>query len=191
MHDNGSDGIRFEAGDGIERSTEVEGVRSINNVRHGMYVVVSDTLNLRVKDSETSYNGRKGMFIEGSISNPGGYLNFELDGFFNSRYNSLGLVVDNADWEGEMRVKGVVNIYGNKYYGYQNDDNGAYVNVVVEKKGAFNSCNNNQSGSGAAADIFNRGDGTFSGNFFCGTAVAGSIGANLPDCEDCPSCPVV
>mmetsp|Transcript_27688 Transcript_27688/g.41571 ORF Transcript_27688/g.41571 Transcript_27688/m.41571 type:complete len:448 (-) Transcript_27688:186-1529(-) len=193
VHDNGYIGIWFEAGDGIERSTKVEGVRSINNVRHGMYVVVSDTLNLRVKDSETSYNGRNGMFIEGSISNPGGYLNFELDGFFNSRYNSLGLGVDNADWEGEMRVKGVVNIYKNKYYGLGIFSATTAVNVVVDKRGALNSCSNNQDGSNFK-DIYISGSGTFSGvGYTCGaegnSGTGGPSGANLPDCKACPSCP--
>eukprot|EP00984_Skeletonema_dohrnii_P021653 scaffold10859_cov95-Skeletonema_dohrnii-CCMP3373.AAC.7 len=168
----------------FETSFEIEGVRSINNGFRGMTFTPADdaTLNVRVKDSETSYNGSSGIYIDGEISSA--YVDFELEGFFNSRYNDIGMNFGSPKLEGEMRVKGVVNIYGNKSDGFSLGY--SEVDVVVQKKGAFNSCNNNQSG-GSFLDIVNEGSGTFSGDgYTCGT---GPLGANLPDCEDCPSCP--
>jgi hypothetical protein len=147
------------------------------------------TLNVRVKDSETSYNGSSGIYIGSEITSA--YVDFEVEGVFNSRYNDIGMkfVFVSPNLEGEMRVKGVVNIYGNKSDGFSLGY--SEVDVVVEKKGAFNSCNNNQSG-GSFLDIVNEGSGTFSGDgYTCGTEGnpgTGPPGANLPVCEACPSC---
>ena len=140
------------------------------------------TLILRVKDSETSYNGGTGFYIQGQGSN--GHVDFELEGFFNSRYNGGNGMSFLYFSEGEIKVKGVVNIYKNRYVGFRM---GGPVNVVVDKRGALNSCSNDQDGNDLE-DIYNGGSGTFSGDgYTCGTN--GPSGANLPDCKACPSCP--
>jgi len=153
-------------------------------------------MNLRVKDSETSYNAVDGVAIGGRGANGNGYFDFELEGFFNSRYNEgNGMYFLNiSPLGGEMKVKGVVNLYKNKYYGLYMRRATA-VNVVVDKRGALNSCSNDQDGNDWE-DIFIYGDsGTFSGDgYTCGTeggnpGTGGPSGANLPVCEYCPSCP--
>ena len=165
-------------------------MRTINNGDFGMFFGVyvfgvygdDATLNLRVKDSETSYNRLSGFYIQSF-----GSIDFEVEGFFNSRYNGgSGMYFENYNLlEGEMKVKGVVNIYKNKYYGLRMADTA--VNVVVDKGGALNSCRN------GFEDIYNGGSGTFSGDgYTCGTGSnsgTGPSGANLPVCKACPSCP--
>ena len=190
IHDNGSAGIFFEGETGSESSIQIEGVRSINN-GYGMYFNVLDEaiLNLRVKDSETSYNKGGGFYIYST-----GSIDFEVEGFFNSRYNGFdGMAFFNSlPFEGEMKVKGVVNLYKNSWRGFYMD--GA-VNVVVDKGGALNSCSNDQGGYiFESLDIYNDGSRTFSGDgYTCGTegnsGTGGPPGANLPVCEACPSCP--
>ena len=155
-------------------------------------VLADATMILRVKDSETSYNGFTGFDIFGVTG--AGHVDFEVEGFFNSRYNE-GYGMDFFYFsEGEIKVKGVVNLYKNKFSGL-----GIFagfrtaVNVVVDKRGALNSCSNNQVGF-VFKDIFNGGSGTFSGDgYTCGTGgnsgTGGSTGANLPVCKACPSCP--
>ncbi|KAK1741194.1 hypothetical protein QTG54_008446 [Skeletonema marinoi] len=188
IHDNGSTGIRFKGDNGSDSSIQIEGVRTINNGGIGMYfnVLADATMILRVKDSETSYNGLSGFVIGGGTN---GHVDFELEGFFNSRYNEGSGMYFYYFSEEEIKVKGVVNIYKNKYYGFFM---GATVNVVVDKRGALNSCSNGQGGS-IFKDIYNDGSGTFSGDgYTCGTegnSGTGPSGANLPDCKACPSCP--
>jgi len=152
-----------------------------------LFIVLADaTMILRVKDSETSYNK-----VAGFLSSIFGSIDFELEGFFNSRYNEgNGMTLNNYNLlEGEIKVKGVVNLYKNKNYGFLM---GGPVNVVVDKGGALNSCSNGQGGS-IFKDIFNGGSGTFSGDgYTCGTEGnpgTGPSGANLPDCKACPLCP--
>eukprot|EP00985_Skeletonema_marinoi_P023437 scaffold15652_cov83-Skeletonema_marinoi.AAC.1 len=191
IHDNGngSTGISFTGDNGSESSIQIEGVRTINNGGNGMFFGVygDATLILRVKDSETSYNEFSGFYILELTGTGAGHVDFEVEGFFNSRYNGgNGMVFNNYNLlEGEMKVKGVVNLYKNKYYGFSM---GGTVNVVVDKRGALNSCSNNQ------VDIYNEGIGTFSGDgYTCGaegnSGTGGPSGANLPVCKACPSCP--
>mmetsp|Transcript_25459 Transcript_25459/g.39113 ORF Transcript_25459/g.39113 Transcript_25459/m.39113 type:complete len:155 (+) Transcript_25459:995-1459(+) len=148
-------------------------------------VFADATMILRVKDSETSYNGLSGFFIQGSNRR----VDFEVEGFFNSRYNEgSGMFVFSRTL---MMVKGVVNLYKNKYSGLI-IFSATTVNVVVDKRGALNSCSNDQSENGYE-DIYNGGSGTFSGDgYTCGTggnSGTGPSGANLPVCKACPSCP--
>ena len=149
-------------------------------------------LNLRVKDSETSYNYFNGFYATASAA---GSIDFEVEGFFNSRYNGGNgmafFLPPNLPVKGEMKVKGVVNLYKNARCGFYMDTTA--LNVVVDKRGALNSCSNDQDGNGLP-DIFNQGSGTFSGDgYTCGTegnsGTGGSTGANLPVCKACPSCP--
>lgn len=147
-------------------------------------VLADATMILRVKDSETSYNKGAGFSSFGSID-------FEVEGFFNSRYNGGNGMFFFEFSEGEIKVKGVVNLYKNNIYGLIMFDTA--VNVVVDKGGALNSCSNDQSEIGYE-DIYNIGSGTFSGNgYTCGaegnSGTGGSTGANLPVCKACPSCP--
>eukprot|EP00984_Skeletonema_dohrnii_P025595 scaffold14778_cov151-Skeletonema_dohrnii-CCMP3373.AAC.4 len=193
VHDNGFSGIKFEGESGSESSIQIEGVRSINNGRYGMYFSYDEaTLNLRVKDSETSYNEGSGFYATTTFT-AGGYVDFEVEGFFNSRYNEdsgMGFL-NFSPLEGEMKmkVKGVVNIYKNRLDGLYM---GSGVNVALDKRGALNSCSNDdQDGSGFYKDIYNDGSGTFSGDgYTCGTiGVAddipgGTPNANLPAYED-------
>mmetsp|Transcript_12420 Transcript_12420/g.18529 ORF Transcript_12420/g.18529 Transcript_12420/m.18529 type:complete len:444 (+) Transcript_12420:92-1423(+) len=189
IHDNGSTGIRFKGETGSESSIQIEGVRSISNNGYGMFFEsdVDTTMILRVKDSETSYN--KGGGLGSVLGAAGGSIDFEVEGFFNSRYNGYDGVFLRV---GEMKVKGVVNLYKNRERGLYV---GSAVNVVVDKGGALNSCSNNQGGYiFGSLDIYNDGSGTFSGDgYTCGTednsGTGSSTGANLPVCKACPSCP--
>mmetsp|Transcript_27693 Transcript_27693/g.41587 ORF Transcript_27693/g.41587 Transcript_27693/m.41587 type:complete len:446 (-) Transcript_27693:186-1523(-) len=191
IHDNGSDGIRFKGETGSESSIQIEGVRTINNGETGMvFIVLADTtMILRVKDSETSYNK-----VAGFLSSSFGSIDFELEGFFNSRYNGGNGMYFIYFSELEIKVKGVVNLYKNKYHGlFMGGTVNVNVNVVVDKRGALNSCSNNQDGSNFK-DIYISGSGTFSGvGYTCGaegnSGTGGPSGANLPDCKACPSCP--
>jgi hypothetical protein len=151
---------------------------------------VDTTMILRVKDSETSYN-----YFNGFYASAAGSIDFEVEGFFNSRYNGGNgmafFLPPNLPVKGEMKVKGVVNLYKNARYGLFML--ATALNVVVDKRGALNSCSNDQSKNGFE-DIYNIGSGTFSGvGYTCGTednsGTGSSTGANLPDCEACPSCP--
>ena len=173
VHGNGDAGIAFlgsgESPESSETSIEVNNVKSNHNGGIGMKFGGSSVkLQVQVKDSETSNNGYDGISIEAAPSD------VELDGII-SRYNQFAGVAlyGNVNMNVNMKVKGDVNLY-------KNGDDGIFVfraAVVVERRGALNSCGN-------GIDIGSNGGATFSGNGYTCTNPPDSI-----TCDPCPTCP--
>eukprot|EP00984_Skeletonema_dohrnii_P011136 scaffold4428_cov77-Skeletonema_dohrnii-CCMP3373.AAC.3 len=193
IHDNGSTGISFiggrESPESSETSIEVNNVKSNHNGGTGMRFSGQNVkLEVKVTDSETSNNDNYGIFIIGVPKISIAAVDVELDGI-NSRYNGdHGLFVSKFNTAGgEVKVKGDVNLYKNGLSGFF--VNSANVDVVVERRGALNSCGNLASGS-FDADIRSSGLATFSGNGY--TCDSTSTSPNPPDiitCDPCPNCP--
>mmetsp|Transcript_27283 Transcript_27283/g.39988 ORF Transcript_27283/g.39988 Transcript_27283/m.39988 type:complete len:341 (+) Transcript_27283:71-1093(+) len=176
VHDNGDSGISFygsgENPESSETSIEVNNVKSNHNGANGMSFAGSNVkLEVQVKDSETSNNSESGIYI----STFEAATDVELDGFI-SRYNGdQGLFVSPLIVGGDVKVqvKGDVNLYKNENSGFLVGD----VDVVVERRGALNSCGN--------LDIDINGVGTFSGNGY----TCNSTSPNLSDIITCSTCP--
>jgi len=185
IHDNGSTGINF-FGDGAspessETSIGINNVKSNQNEGNGMYFGGENVkLEVKVTDSETSNNSESGIYI----STFEAATDVELDGFI-SRYNGdHGLRVSSYDTAGgEVKVKGDVNLYKNGKSGFSVSN---AVDVVVERRGALNSCGNLASGSSDVdADIRSSSLATFSGNGY----TCNSTSPNLSDIITCSTCP--
>eukprot|EP00984_Skeletonema_dohrnii_P024901 scaffold14036_cov95-Skeletonema_dohrnii-CCMP3373.AAC.5 len=197
VHHNDNNGILFNP-PRADSILQIEKVRSNDNGGDGMHFGGSDAtyywLKVIAKDSETNYNQYTGFSIAGGDTTRNVELELEFEGFFNSRYNGkYGMIFDDfIDLDGEMNVKGVVNLYKNERNGFE-IESGLNVVVDVSEGGFLNSCDNDQSGDGFK-DIFNDGTGTFSfvggdwsgDGYACGSA--GPPGADLPYCKACP-CP--
>jgi len=177
IHDNYRSGIYFfgsgESPESSETSIEVNNVQSSHNGGHGMTFRGSNvTLEMQIKDSETSSNGLDGIFI--SRVSVDVYAAVDQDGIIR-RYNKFfGLYI--ASITGDMKVKGAVNLYKNRDDGFVLFRAG--VDVVVERRGALNSCGN--------LDIDINGVGTFSGNGYTCNSTSPS---NIITCDPCPNCP--
>mmetsp|Transcript_13203 Transcript_13203/g.16813 ORF Transcript_13203/g.16813 Transcript_13203/m.16813 type:complete len:409 (+) Transcript_13203:37-1263(+) len=186
IHDNaGGSGIFFlgsgESPESSETSIEVNNVKSNHNVIGMSFAGVNVKLEVQVKDSETSNNSGSGIVILKKIFDAA--VDVELDGII-SRYNGVyGLLVSSVT--GDVKVKGAVNLYKNGNSGF---DVSAYdVDIVVERRGALNSCGHLASGS-FDEDISSAGLATFSGNGY----TCDSTSPNLSDiitCDPCPTCP--
>mmetsp|Transcript_27281 Transcript_27281/g.39985 ORF Transcript_27281/g.39985 Transcript_27281/m.39985 type:complete len:349 (+) Transcript_27281:71-1117(+) len=185
VHDNGDSGISFygsgENPESSETSIEVNNVKSNHNGANGMSFAGSNVkLEVQVKDSETSNNSESGIYI----STFEAATDVELDGFI-SRYNGdQGLFVSPLIVGGDVKVqvKGDVNLYKNENSGFLVGD----VDVVVERRGALNSCGNLASGSSDVdADIRSSSLATFSGNGY----TCNSTSPNLSDIITCSTCP--
>jgi len=186
IHDNGGTGIDFvgsgESPQTSETSIEVNNVKSNHNGGSGMFFAGEDvTLKVEVKDSETSNNSGSGIGIL-KLGSSDAAVDLELDGII-SRYNgNYGLFVSSVT--GDVKVKGDVNLYKNGLSGFYV---GSAVDVVVERRGALNSCGNLASRS-SDVDIRSAGLATFSGNGY----TCDSTSPNLSDiitCDPCPTCP--
>eukprot|EP00985_Skeletonema_marinoi_P029700 scaffold28728_cov74-Skeletonema_marinoi.AAC.1 len=194
IHDNGDSGIYFvgrgESPQTSETSIEVNNVKSNLNGGIGMFVGGRNVkLEVQVTDSETSNNDNSGIVIS-KLGRSDVAVDLELDGII-SRYNeNFGLTVSSfndpgASVTGDVKVKGAVNLYKNGLSGFYV---GSGVDVVVERRGALNSCGNPASGNGNAYDIRSDGLATFSGNGY----TCDSTSPNLSDiitCDPCPTCP--
>eukprot|EP00985_Skeletonema_marinoi_P016618 scaffold8976_cov173-Skeletonema_marinoi.AAC.2 len=189
IHDNGRTGISFvgtgESPESSETSIEVNNVKSNHN-GEGMSIFGKNVkLQVQVTDSETSNNDNSGIVIL-KLARSDAAVDLELDGII-SRYNeNFGVYVSSFNTAGgEVKVKGDVNLYKNGLSGFYADD--ANVDVVVERRGALNSCGNLASGS-LDEDIRSDGVATFSGNGY----TCDSTSPNLSDiitCDPCPTCP--
>jgi len=197
VHHNDNNGILFNP-PRADSILQIEDVRSNDNGGDGMHFGESDAtyywLKVIAKDSETNYNQYTGFSIAGGDTTRNVELELEFEGFFNSRYNGkYGMIFGEFnDLDGEMNVKGVVNLYKNGGNGFKMQS-GLDVVVDVGEGGFLDSCDNDQGGVGFT-DIFNDGTGTFSfvggdwsgDGYACGSA--GPPGADLPYCKACP-CP--
>jgi len=190
VHDNGDSGISFygsgENPESSETSIEVNNVKSNHNGANGMSFAGSNVkLEVQVKDSETSNNSGTGIKIDSVFGvNISAAVDLELDGII-SRYNGdQGLFVSPLIVGGDVKVqvKGDVNLYKNENSGFLVGD----VDVVVERRGALNSCGNLASGSSDVdADIRSSSLATFSGNGY----TCNSTSPNLSDIITCSTCP--
>eukprot|EP00984_Skeletonema_dohrnii_P004463 scaffold1584_cov76-Skeletonema_dohrnii-CCMP3373.AAC.2 len=159
-----------------ETSIEIANVKSNHNGRDGMRFVGNGEnvkLEVQVKDSETSNNDDGiSIFIDAAAD-------VELDGII-SRYNQKrGLTLYDVYGNVNMKVKGDVNLYN-----YKNGLVGIIVfgaAVVVERRGALNSCGND-------VDIENFGGATFSGNGYTCDSTSPNL-SNIITCDPCPNCP--
>eukprot|EP00985_Skeletonema_marinoi_P027933 scaffold23573_cov85-Skeletonema_marinoi.AAC.1 len=164
IHDNGDSGIYFfgigQSPETSETSIEVVNVKSNNNGVRGMsFIGENAKLKVKVTDSETS-NNYFGIWVA-KVGENEAAVDLELDGI-SSRYNeNFGVYVSSVT--GDVKVKGAVNLYKNGLSGFYADD--ANVDIVVERRGALNSCGHLASGS-LDEDIRSAGVGvaTFSGN---------------------------
>uniref|UniRef100_A0A6U3YIX6 Right handed beta helix domain-containing protein n=1 Tax=Skeletonema marinoi TaxID=267567 RepID=A0A6U3YIX6_9STRA len=189
IHDNGDSGIYFvgsgESPESSETSIEVNNVKSNLNGGLGMFVGGRNVkLEVQVTDSETSNNDNSGIVIS-KLGRSDAAVDLELDGII-SRYNeNFGVYVSSVT--GDVKVKGDVNLYKNGLSGFYAED--ANVDIVVERRGALNSCGHLATGS-FDNDIGSAGVGlaTFSGNGY----TCDSTSPNLSDiitCDPCPTCP--
>ena len=135
---------------------------------------------ITVKNSEASWNERRGLVIDGA-----GTTEVGLKGTNFFRYNGQhGMVFANNDNVGDLfgtlTVDGKVNTYGNKVDGFRLNS-GTEIDVKVQNGGSLLSCNN------VDTDIRNDNvDSTFEGNgFICDD----TVGSPAPACESCPPCP--
>ena len=167
----------------IGNTISIDQVRSNNNVGSDNVNKYGDGFRLygekiTVKNSEASWNKRRGLVIDGA-----GTTEVGLEGTNFFRYNGQnGLVVaSDSSLSGTLTVDGKVNTYGNKVDGFRlNAD--TEIDVEVKNGGSLLSCNNDDK------DIRNdNGDSTFGGNgdFICGD----TEGSPVPACQSCPLCP--
>lgn len=188
-HDNQVNGINFfgsgQSPETSETSIEVVNVKSNNNGVRGMsFIGENAKLKVKVTDSEASNNNVAGIWVA-KVGENEAAVDLELDGII-SRYNeNFGVYVSSVT--GDVKVKGAVNLYKNGVSGFYADD--ANVDIVVERRGALNSCGHLASGS-FDKDIGSAGVGvaTFSGNGY----TCDSTSPNLSDiitCDPCPTCP--
>mmetsp|Transcript_3057 Transcript_3057/g.4592 ORF Transcript_3057/g.4592 Transcript_3057/m.4592 type:complete len:411 (+) Transcript_3057:97-1329(+) len=189
IHDNSDRGFYFlgsgESPESSETSIEVNNVKSNHNVIGMSFAGDNVKLEVQVKDSETSNNSGSGIEIDSVFGvNISAAVDVELDGII-SRYNGdHGLFVSPLIVGGEVKVKvkGDVNLYKNENSGFFVGD----VDVVVERRGALNSCGNLASGS-LDEDI--RSDlATFSGNGYTCDSTSPNL-SNIITCDPCPTCP--
>eukprot|EP00984_Skeletonema_dohrnii_P032672 scaffold27186_cov78-Skeletonema_dohrnii-CCMP3373.AAC.2 len=184
IHDNYRSGIYFfgsgESPESSETSIEVNNVQSSHNGGHGMTFRGSNvTLEMQIKDSETSSNGLDGIFI--SRVSVDVYAAVDQDGIIR-RYNKFfGLYI--ASITGDMKVKGAVNLYKNRDDGFVLFRAG--VDVVVERRGALNSCGNL---GNADIKVEDAALATFSGNGYTCNSTSPNL-SNIITCDPCPNCP--
>eukprot|EP00985_Skeletonema_marinoi_P012167 scaffold5824_cov81-Skeletonema_marinoi.AAC.3 len=192
IHDNGNEGIFFRGRpESSETSIEVNNVKSNHNGRNGMLFIGGDNVKLQVQvtDSETSNNEFSGISIVRFMApNSDAAVDLELDGII-SRYNGGdGLNVSSFNTAGgEVKVKGDVNLYKNGSSGFFVGNADVGVDVVVERRGALNSCGHLASGS-LDVDIFSAGLATFSGNGYTCDSTSPNL-SNIITCDPCPNCP--
>jgi hypothetical protein len=189
IHDNQVHGIDFfgsgQSPETSETSIEVVNVKSNNNGVRGMIFIGENAkLKVKVTDSEASNNNVAGIWVA-KVGENEAAVDLELDGII-SRYNeNFGVYVSSVT--GDVKVKGAVNLYKNGFSGFYAED--ANVDIVVERRGALNSCGHLATGS-FDKDIGSAGVGvaTFSGNGY----MCDSTSPNLSDiitCDPCPTCP--
>lgn len=187
-HDNQVNGIDFlgsgQSPETSETSIEVVNVKSNNNGLRGMsFIGENAKLKVKVTDSETS-NNNFGIWVA-KVGENEAAVDLELDGII-SRYNeNFGVYVSSVT--GDVKVKGAVNLYKNGLSGFYADD--ANVDIVVERRGALNSCGHLASGS-LDEDIRSAGVGvaTFSGNGYTCDSTSPNL-SNIITCDPCPTCP--
>ncbi len=160
----------------------IDQVRSNNNVGSTSVAKYGDGFRLygpeiTVKNSEASWNKRRGLVIDGS-----GTTAVHLKGTNFFRYNGQNGLITASDssLSGTLTVDGKVSTYGNTGYGFRVNDDTTF-DVKVQKGGSLLSCNNRDT------DIRNdNGGSTFEGNgYTCGTT-AGT--GTTPACDSCPLC---